>query len=78
MVAEALLRITYAKSAIGYGVRQKATIRSLGLRHLGETVVQPDNAAIRGMIHSVCHLVVVEPLTNFEVRGQEGGDGDGA
>ena len=54
------LRITYKKSAIGYSQRQKDTIRSLGLRKLGQTVELPDNGAIRGMVRHVQHLVVVE------------------
>ena len=37
------LRVTYKKSAIGYSQRQKDTIRSLGLRKLGQTVTVPDN-----------------------------------
>ena len=54
------LRITYKKSSIGYSQRQKDTIRSLGLRKLGQTVERPDNGAIRGMVRHVLHLVVVE------------------
>ena len=54
------IRVTYKKSAIGYSQRQKDTIRSLGLRKLGQTVEVPDNGAIRGMVQHVRHLVVVE------------------
>ncbi len=54
------LKITYKKSAIGYSQRQKDTIRSLGLRKLGQTVELPDNGAIRGMVRHVRHLVSVE------------------
>ena len=54
------LTVTYKKSAIGYSQRQKDTIRSLGLRKLGQTVSLPDNGAIRGMVQHVRHLVVVE------------------
>ncbi|MDH4207635.1 MAG: 50S ribosomal protein L30 [Anaerolineae bacterium] len=54
------LRITWVKSSIGYAQDQKATIRALGLRRLGESVSQPDNAAIRGMLYKVRHLVEVE------------------
>ncbi len=54
------LRVTYTKSAIGYSQRQKDTIRSLGLRKLGQTVEVPDNGAIRGMVQHVRHLVTVE------------------
>jgi large subunit ribosomal protein L30 len=56
------LRITYKKSAIGYEEDQKQTIRSLGFRKLGQTREHGDNRTIRGMIHKVRHLVVVEEL----------------
>lgn len=55
------LRITWVKSAIGYSVRQKETIRALGLRRLGDVVEQNDTPAMRGMIAKVAHLVQVEP-----------------
>lgn len=53
------LRITYKKSVIGYRQDQKDTIRSLGFRKLRQTVIKPDNEAIRGMIFKVQHLVEV-------------------
>lgn len=56
------LRITYRKSAIGYTVKQKATIQALGLRKLNQSVVQEDTAVIRGMVHKVSHLVDVEEV----------------
>lgn len=55
-----MLRVTYKKSSIGYSQRQKDTIRSLGLKRLGQTVEVPDNLAIRGMVQHVQHLVLVE------------------
>ena len=54
------LRVTYVRSAIGYSQKQKATVRALGLRRLGETVEHNNTAAIRGMIDRVGHLVSVE------------------
>ena len=54
------LRITWVKSSIGYSVDQKATIKALGFRRLGQSVVQPDNQSIRGMVYKVRHLVEVE------------------
>lgn len=62
----AKLRITYKKSAIGYTVRQKATIKALGFTHLYQTVEHDDTPAIRGMINAVSHLLTVE-----EVAAQE-------
>ncbi len=54
------LHITYRKSAIGYGQDQKDTIKKLGFRRLGQTVVQADSPAIRGMVFKVTHLVDVQ------------------
>lgn len=56
----ATLKITYKKSKIGYPQDQKETIRSLGFRRLNQTVTHEDNRSVRGMIHKVRHLVVVE------------------
>jgi large subunit ribosomal protein L30 len=55
----AKLRISWQKSAIGYGDDQKRTIQALGLRRLGQTVEHNDSPAIRGMIIKVRHLVKV-------------------
>jgi large subunit ribosomal protein L30 len=56
------LRITWTKSAIGYGKDQKATVRALGLKRLSHTVEQDDSPAIRGMILKIRHLVAVEEV----------------
>jgi large subunit ribosomal protein L30 len=57
----AKIRITYIKSAIGYNVKQKATIKALGLRKLHQTVEHEDSPVILGMVNKVSHLVRVEP-----------------
>lgn len=54
------LRIRQVKSGVGMHRRQRRTLRALGLRHHQDVVEQPDNAAIRGMIAKVSHLVQVE------------------
>jgi large subunit ribosomal protein L30 len=54
------LKVTLVKSTIGYSVRQKDTVRALGLRRLNQTVEHNDTAVIRGMINKVSHLVRVE------------------
>jgi large subunit ribosomal protein L30 len=54
------LKITYAKSVIGYEKSQGATVQALGLRRLNQTVEHSDTAVIRGMINKVSHLVVVK------------------
>ena len=58
----AKLKITLVKSPIGAVPKQKATVEALGLKKLYKTVEMPDNAAVRGMIQSVRHLVKVEEV----------------
>ena len=69
----AKLRITYKKSAIGYTVRQKATIKALGFTPLYPTVEPDDTPAIRGMINAVSHLLTVEEVPAQEAAAGEGG-----
>jgi len=56
------VKVTYTKSAIGYAHDQKRTIESLGLRRLHQSVLLPDNSAVRGMVFKVRHLVTVEEV----------------
>ena len=44
-------------SGIGCQLRQKKTLRALGLRHPRHRVVRPDNPAVRGMVNAIRHLV---------------------
>lgn len=57
---ERKLRITLVRSPIGYNLRQKRTVRALGLRRLNQTVEQDDTPVVRGMIARVSHLIRVE------------------
>lgn len=54
------IAITQVKSAIGRKPAQRRTLRALGLRRIGHTVVKEDRPEIRGMVRAVSHLVVVE------------------
>ncbi len=54
-----VIEIKQVRSAIGRGQDQRATLRSLGLRKLHQTVTQPDRPEIRGMIRKIAHLVEV-------------------
>lgn len=56
------LKITLVKSTIGAIPKHKATVAALGLKKMQQTVEMPDNAAIRGMIQQVRHLVKVEEI----------------
>ena len=54
------LEIKQVKSANGTNARQKDTLRTLGLRRIGQTVERPDSPQLRGLVHAVRHLIVVE------------------
>lgn len=53
------LVIRWVKSAIGYNVRQKRTLKALGLTRLGQSVEHPDSPQVRGMVNAVVHLVEI-------------------
>ena len=52
--------IKQVKSSNGSNGRQLDTLRSLGLRGIGKTVEREDTPQLRGMLHAVRHLVIVE------------------
>jgi large subunit ribosomal protein L30 len=54
--------VTQVKSKIGGNSAQRNTLRSLGLRRIGQVVVKPDRPEFRGMIHAIRHLVKVEEV----------------
>ncbi|MBQ4818197.1 50S ribosomal protein L30 [Bacillus pumilus] len=54
------VEITLKRSVIGRPEDQRVTVRTLGLKKTNQTVVHEDNAAIRGMINKVSHLVSVK------------------
>ncbi len=54
------IKITQVRSALDRGAKQQGTIRALGIRRLGQSVVHEDRPEIRGMIRVVRHLVAVE------------------
>jgi large subunit ribosomal protein L30 len=56
------LKITLVKSKIGQVPRNRKTVEALGLHKINSTVVLPDNAATRGMIQNVRHMVTVEEV----------------
>ena len=58
----AQLKITQVKSAIGGRQNQKDTLRTLGLRRIGQSVVREDRPEVLGAIRSVAHHVKVEEV----------------
>jgi large subunit ribosomal protein L30 len=58
----ARLKVTQIRSSIGRKRNQRETLRTLGLRHINDTVVRDDRPEVRGMIFTVSHLVQVEEV----------------
>ncbi len=58
----AQLKVTQLKSDIGGKQNQRDTLRSLGLKRIGDTVVKEDRPEIRGMVYAVRHLIKVEEV----------------
>ncbi|QGU00796.1 LSU ribosomal protein L30p (L7e) [Candidatus Syntrophocurvum alkaliphilum] len=56
------LKITLVKSVIGCPETQKATVKSLGLKKLNQTVIKEDSPEIRGQVNKVKHLVSIEEI----------------
>ena len=56
------LKITLVKSTIGAIPKNRKTVEALGLKKLNKTVEMPDNAATRGQIQQISHLVKVEEI----------------
>jgi large subunit ribosomal protein L30 len=61
-MADAQLRVTQVRSAIGSKPKHRGTLRALGLHGIGKTNELPDRPEIRGMIARVPHLVEVAPV----------------
>jgi large subunit ribosomal protein L30 len=56
------LKVTQLKSTIGCKQNQRDTLRSLGLKRIGDVVVKEDRPEIRGMVATVAHLVTFEEV----------------
>lgn len=55
-----VLRIKQLRSTIGRSKKQREVLKTLGLRRIGHVVERPDNAAVRGALGLVAHLVAIE------------------
>jgi len=56
------LKVKQVKSAIGGTSSQRDTLRSLGLKRIGDVAVKEDRPEIRGMVAAVTHLVSMEEV----------------
>ena len=64
------VKITLVRSPIGAPLVQKRTVQGLGLRRMNQTVVQPANLQILGMVRKVAHLVHIEEIDDTDTAKQ--------
>lgn len=60
----ARLKVTQIKSVISEKQPQRDTLRSLGLKRIGDQVVREDSPVNRGYVRAVQHLVKVEEIND--------------
>ena len=53
------LTITLKRSQIGHPAKMRLVLLGLGLRKIGQTVLRPDSAQVRGLVNKVRHLIEV-------------------
>jgi len=56
------LKITLVRSTIGQKPKIRATVHSLGLRKIRQSVERPDTPDVRGMVFRAKHLLDVEEI----------------
>lgn len=54
------MRVRLVRSLIGVPKDQRATVRALGLRKIGDVKELPANDSVRGMVHKVSYLLEIE------------------
>ena len=59
-MADKKLKITLVKSKIGAVPKNRKIVDTMGFKKLGSSVILPDNAATRGQIRQISHMVKVE------------------
>ena len=53
----AKIKVTLVKSFYGCKKDQIATVKSLGLKKIGDVTVQPDNPQTQGKVKKIAHLI---------------------
>lgn len=56
------LQVTQVRSGVGRKQNQRDTLRSLGLKRIGDVVVKEDRPEFRGMVDAISHLVDIKEV----------------
>ena len=58
----AQLKVTQLRGKVGLKQNQRETLRTLGLKRIGDVDVKEDRPEIRGMLQAVRHMIAVEEV----------------
>jgi large subunit ribosomal protein L30 len=53
------IQLKWVRSAICAPIKHKLVVKGLGFTRLNQVIERPDNAAIRGMVAKIPHLVEI-------------------
>ncbi len=62
MAEDKQIKVTLVKSVIGTIPAHRRTVKALGLKKIGSSIVHDASPAIKGMVRAVSHLVKVEEV----------------
>ncbi|MCT2587281.1 50S ribosomal protein L30 [Actinophytocola gossypii] len=60
----AQLKVTQVRSTIGTKRNHRESLRTLGLKGIRQSTLREDTPQVRGLIHTVRHLVTVEEVND--------------
>ena len=61
VISDKVIKVTLIKSVFGQLASIRGSVRGLGLRRIGHSVVVADTPSNRGMVNKASHMLKVEP-----------------
>jgi len=61
VIADKAIKVTLIKSVFGQLASIRGSVKGLGLRRIGHSVVVADTPSNRGMVNAASHMLKVEP-----------------
>jgi large subunit ribosomal protein L30 len=66
-MTEKTVKVTLLKSIFGQLASIRGSVKGLGLRRIGHTVVVADTPSNRGMMNAASHMLKIEPVAGEKV-----------
>ena len=60
-ISDKAIKVTLIKSVFGQLANIRGSVKGLGLRRIGHSVVVADTPSNRGMVNAASHMLKVEP-----------------